>query len=104
MSFSIMPPHSKNSDLAFITQQAQQLRLNLEAAIESAHEAEVDRISTLYEVELEKVFSFKCQTQSCVATKLTFIKDLLSIDHPMTHLVERTFESLSADVEYFSKL
>ena len=94
-----MPPHSKNSDLAFITQHAEQLRLNLEGAIEDGRESETDRISTLYEVELEKVFSFKCQTQSCVATKLTFIKDLLSIDHPMTHLVERTFESLSADLE-----
>jgi len=72
----------------------------LEAAIKDGDEVEADRISKLYEVELETVFNFKCQTQSCVATKLTFVKDFLAIDHPMPNVVERVFESLSVDIEY----
>jgi hypothetical protein len=45
------------------------------------------------------VFDHTSETKMCVTTKLNFMKDLLSAEHPMPRLVERAFESLAADMK-----
>ena len=89
----------KKTNLSAIIETAEQLHAQLENVIESGNEAQGDAIAVLYEAELEKVFSYSSGTKSCVTTKLYFIKDLLSVEHPMPRLVERAFKSLSADIE-----
>jgi hypothetical protein len=94
-----MSPNSKKTNLSPIIETAQQLHSKLESVIESGDEAQGDEIAMLYEAELDKVFDHTSETKMCVTTKLNFMKDLLSAEHPMPRLVERAFESLAADMK-----
>jgi len=90
----------KKTNLSAIIKTAEQLHAQLENVIESGDEAKGDAIAVLYEAELDKVIGHNSETKICVTTKLNFMKDMLSAEHPMPRLVERAFESLSADIEH----
>lgn len=95
-----MPRNLNTANLIVITEKAWQLRLNLDAIIQTGDDTEVDLVSNLYEEELEKVFSFKVKTYDCILTKLNFMKTVLLTERPIPDLVERVFESLSEDLEH----
>jgi len=95
-----MSPNFKKTSLSPIIEAAEQLHSKLESVIESGDEAQGDEIAMLYEAELDKVFGHNSETKICVTTKLNFMKDLLSAEHPMPRLVERAFDSLSADINH----
>lgn len=84
----------------------QQLVLNtegLQALIEKSifdgNEAETDRLSKLFEEQLEKVFSYAVQSREDLQLKLKLSKTILMVDHSLPSLVERAFDSLLKDIE-----
>lgn len=94
-----MPSYEKISDLDVLVEKANNILAEIEIHIENGNERETDKLSQLYEQELENIFNFSGKTHTCFLTKLNFSKQVLRVDHPVESLVERAFESLSRDIE-----
>lgn len=93
-----MPNLEDISDLRSMIETAESTFAKLEKQVLTGNDAQVDELSKKYEDQIEKILTFKGQTQQSLIAKLDFFKTKISEGHPAETFVLRVFESLSEDV------